>query len=46
VQTVISLAEMSERLGVACLFDAKTRKITTGDAREIKPISYGTLELS
>lgn len=49
VQTVISLAEMSQRLGVACLFDEKTRKITTGlgkDAREIAPITYGTLELS
>ena len=49
VQTVVSLAEMSERLGVACYFDEKTRKITTGlgsEAREIAPITYGTLELS
>ena len=29
VQTVISLAEMSDRLKIACLFDEKTRKITT-----------------
>lgn len=45
-QTVISLAEMSERLKVACLFEEKTRKITTGDGKEIKPLTYGTLELS
>jgi hypothetical protein len=46
VQTVISLGEMSERLNIMCLFDEKTRKITTGDGKEVKPISYGTLELS
>lgn len=43
VQTVISLAEMSERLGAACFFDEKTRKITTGpDGKELKPLSYET----
>jgi len=46
VQTVISLAEMSERLNIMCLFDEKTRKITTGDGKVVKPINYGTLELS
>ncbi len=46
VQTVISLAEMSQRLNVVCLYDEKTRKITTGDGREIQPITYGTLSLS
>jgi predicted dehydrogenase len=46
VQTVISLAEMSDRLGAACYFDEKTRKITTMGGTEIKPITYGTLELS
>jgi predicted dehydrogenase len=46
VQTVISLAEMSERLNIMCLFDEKTRKITTGDGRSVKPISYGTMDLS
>ncbi|MHB8519703.1 MAG: Gfo/Idh/MocA family protein [Limisphaerales bacterium] len=46
VQTVISLAEMSERLKIACLFDEKTRKITTEGGREVEPITYGTLELS
>ncbi len=45
-QTVISLAEMSDRLKIACLFDEKTRKITTADGKEVKPITYGTLELS
>lgn len=41
VQTVISLAELSQRLGVACLFDEKTRKITTGPkGQEIQPFTY------
>ena len=46
VQTVISLCEMSDRLNVACLFDEKTRKVTTQDGREVKSITYGTLDLS
>lgn len=46
VQTVISLAEMSERLGVMCYFNPTTRKITDGTGREIQPITYGTLDLS
>jgi len=46
VQTVISLAEMSQRLNITCLFDEKTRKITNGDGKEIPAITYGTLEKS
>ena len=47
VQTVISLAEISERLKIACCFDEKTRKITTGpDGKEIQPLTYGSTELS
>jgi predicted dehydrogenase len=46
VQTVIALAEMSERLNVACLFDEKTRQVTTGEGTPIKPITYGSLPLS
>jgi len=46
VQTVISLAEMSERLNMMCLFDEKTRKITDGNGKEVPAITYGTLELS
>ncbi|MBM3836109.1 MAG: Gfo/Idh/MocA family oxidoreductase [Verrucomicrobia bacterium] len=46
VQTVIALAEMSERLKSVCLFDEKTRKVTDGHGKEIQPISYGTLPLS
>jgi predicted dehydrogenase len=42
-QTVISLAEMSQRLNIMCSFDEKTRKITTGDGQEIKALTYGTL---
>jgi len=45
-QTVISLAEMSDRLKVACVFDETTRKISTDNGKEVKPISYGTLPLS
>jgi predicted dehydrogenase len=46
VQTVISLAEMAERLNMTCLFDEKTRKITDGSGKEVKAITYGTLDLS
>jgi len=46
VQTVIALAEMSDRLKVTCLFDEKTRKITNDSGAEIKPITYGTLPQS
>jgi predicted dehydrogenase len=40
VQTVISLAEMAERMGVTCHFDEKTRKITNGEGKELKPLTY------
>ena len=43
VQTVISLAEMSARMNMTCLFDEKMRKITNGDGKEVPAISYGTL---
>lgn len=46
VQTVISLAEMSNRLNMTCLFDEKTRKITNGDGKEVPAITYGTLAQS
>jgi predicted dehydrogenase len=46
VQTVISLAEMSERLNIMCVFDEKSRKITTADGKAVKPLTYGTLPLS
>ena len=42
VQTVISLAEISERLRIVCLFDEKTRKVTTGDGKEMR-LTYGSL---
>ena len=40
VQTVISLAELSDRRGTMCHFDPKTRKVTDGSGREVKPIDY------
>jgi predicted dehydrogenase len=46
VQTVLSLAEMSDRLKIACLYDEKNRKITDASGKEIKPITYGTLPIS
>jgi len=46
-QTVISLAEMSNRLNMMCLFDEKTRKITSmADGKEVDAITYGTLPKS
>jgi len=46
VQTVISLAEMSDRLKTTCLFDEKTRKISDASGKEIAAITYGTLPQS
>jgi predicted dehydrogenase len=46
VQTVISLAEMSDRLKMTCLFDEKARKITDNNGKDIAAITYGTLPLS
>src|SRR6185369_14035027 len=34
-QTVISLAEMSNRMNIACHFDEKSRKVTTGEGKEV-----------
>src|SRR5205085_11874226 len=45
-QTVISLAEMSNRMNIACVFDPKTRKVTTGEGRAVTPLTYGSVELS
>ena len=42
-QTVLSLAEMSERLGLSLFFDEKTRKVKTGDGREIAPLTYDSV---
>ena len=44
VQTVISLSEMAERLKITCLFDEKTRKITTSDGKVVKPLTYGSVK--
>jgi predicted dehydrogenase len=40
--TVLALAEMSERLGIVCFFDEKTRSIRTGDGKVVRPMSYDT----
>lgn len=41
--TVLCLAEMSERLGLALFFDEKTRTIKSGDGQVNKPITYDTV---
>ncbi|MBI3853711.1 MAG: Gfo/Idh/MocA family oxidoreductase [Verrucomicrobia bacterium] len=41
--TVLCLAEMSERLNITVLFDEKTRTITTGGGKVIPPLSYDTV---
>ncbi len=46
VQTVISLAEMSDRTNMMCRFDEKTRKVMDSNDKEIDPITYGTLKIS
>jgi len=45
-QTILALAEMSERMNIMCLFDEKTRQITTGDGRRVEPITYGTFPVT
>jgi len=44
VQTVISLSEIADRYKITCLFDEKTRKITTGDGKEVKPPTYDSIK--
>ncbi len=46
VQTVISLSEMSDRLGIVCFFDEKSRKVTDGSGKEVPLLTYGSLPLS
>jgi predicted dehydrogenase len=41
--TVLCLAEMSERLGMTLFFDEKTRSIKTGDGRTLAPLSYDSV---
>jgi predicted dehydrogenase len=45
-QVVISLAEMSNRLNMMCLWDEKERKVKKQDGTEIAAITYGTIEPS
>jgi len=45
-QAIISMAEMSERLGEMLFLDEKKRTLTTGSGKEIPMITYGTLDLS
>lgn len=40
--TVLCLAEMSERQGLALFFDPQTRTIKTGDGRTVPPLTYET----
>ncbi|MGA4645230.1 Gfo/Idh/MocA family protein [Limisphaera sp. 4302-co] len=46
VQTIVSLAEISDRLNVLCVFDEKTRKVTTADGKPVTVPTYGWCELS
>ncbi|HEX3718896.1 MAG TPA: Gfo/Idh/MocA family oxidoreductase [Verrucomicrobiae bacterium] len=45
-QVVISLAEMSNRLNMMCVFDESTRKVSTMEGKEVAAITYGTLARS
>ena len=42
-QTVLCLAERSERRGLTLFFDPKTRAIKTGDGRVVPPRSYDSV---
>lgn len=41
--TVLCLAEMSERLGMTLFFDEKTRTIKTGEGKVLPPLTYDTV---
>jgi len=41
--TVLCLAEMSERLGIVCFFDEATRTVKTGEGKTVPPLSYDTV---
>jgi len=41
--TVLGLAEMSERMNLSLLFDPETRRITTGDGKPVQPLSFDTV---
>jgi predicted dehydrogenase len=41
--TVLALAEMSERLGVVCFYEEKTRTIRNGEGKVIPAMSYDTV---
>lgn len=43
VHTILCLAEMSERMSLALLFDEKTRTIKDGYGKVVKPIDYHTV---
>jgi predicted dehydrogenase len=45
-QVVISLAEMSNRMNMMCLWDEKERKVKKQDGTEIAAITYGSIEPS
>ena len=45
-QTVISLAEMSDRMGIACHFDEKTRSVLDATGKKIEIANYGVLKPS
>jgi hypothetical protein len=40
VQTIISMAEMSERLGEMLYFDPEKRRIRNGSGKTFKPLDY------
>jgi predicted dehydrogenase len=41
--TVLCMAEMSERLGLALFFDEKNRTLKTGDGRVVPPLGYDSV---
>lgn len=41
--TVLCLAEMSERTGIVTFFDEKTRTIKNGEGKVVPPLSYDTV---
>ncbi len=45
-QTIISMAEMSERMGEMVYFDRDTKNMSNGSGNPLETMTYGTMPLS
>ena len=46
MQTVISLAEMSERMNMTCVFRREDAQDQTADGKPVEHMTYGSMPIS